>query len=89
MTEETKETIMQAKYGDQPRTAQEVSMEILEKMLAGKDAQKAQGAAYLQNRKNETKQMNAVQAGAAADNDDDDADVRSMARMMAEAQSAY
>lgn len=84
---------MQAKYGDQPRTAQEVSMEILEKMLAGKngkkDAAKDKGAAYLQNRKNETKQMNAVQAGAAADNDDDDADVRSMARMMAEAQRAY
>lgn len=93
MTEETKETIMQAKYGDQPRTAQEVSMEILEKMLAEKngkkDAAKDKGAAYLQNRKNETKQMNAVQAGAAADNDDDDADVRSMARMMAEAQRAY
>ena len=90
MTEETKETIMQAKYGENPRTAQEVSMEILEKMLAGKDMQKAQGAAYLQNRKSETAQMNGVQAGAAADNDaDDERDVREMAQMMTKAQSAY
>lgn len=90
MTAETKETVMQAKYGENPRTAQEVSMEILEKMLAGKDMQKAQGAAYLQNRKSETAQMNGVQAGAAADNDaDDERDVREMAQMMTKAQSAY
>ena len=93
MTEDTKETVMQAKYGDNPRTAQEVSMEILEKMLAGKNGQKDahedKGAAFLQSRRNETKQMNAVQAGAAADNDDDDADVRNLARMMAKAQSAF
>ena len=87
--EDSRAIIEEAKYGDTPMTAPEAAMAILTQMR-GKpkgESRKGAGESYMEKRHAETAQMNRVEAGAAEDNDEED--VRAMAREMAKAQRAY
>lgn len=85
--DEGAQMIHDAKYGETPRTAQDVAVEILKSgsMRKATAQPKANpGQSYLQKRKAETAQMQDVKGGASADNDpgaDDDADIDAFAEM--------
>ena len=87
--EDSRAIIEEAKYGEKPMTAPVAAMAILTQMR-GKpkgESRKGAGESYMEKRHAETAQMNRVEAGAAEDNDEED--VRAMAREMAKAQRAY
>lgn len=85
--EDSRAIIEEAKYGDTPMTAPEAAMAILTQMRGKPKPEEKKSEGYMAIRHRETAQMKRVEAGAAEDNDEED--VRAMAKEMARAQKAY
>lgn len=84
--ETSAQMIRDAKYGENPRTAQEVAVDIV--MAGGLAAQEKKtadpAANYMEKRKQETAKMQQIKGGASEDNDpgaDDDAEIEAFAKM--------
>ena len=65
------EMIADAKYGEKPRTASEISIEMVKQM--SKTGQAAQGQSFMDKRRVETVEMSNVGGQAHTDNDEDTA----------------
>lgn len=91
--EDSREIIAEAKYGENPMSAPEAAMAILTQMRkAPKAPDKANGAGYMDKRREETSRMSGVKAGETGDNDPgrrDEDEIDALAQMMASAQRRY